>query len=239
MSGAREAAGLLRDGFVRHAILEEVGVEHGFGTRDAREPAGLRRPRQVHGNAVVAVANVPSAAGSAPEGDAIVSDRAGVPVGVVTADCVPILLASADGRWVAAVHAGWRGLARGVIAAAGEALECAGVALAHARAVVGPHVRACCYEVDAPVVEALAERFGARLGAALAPAREGHWRLDLEQLARAALEEAGFARERVAALAGACTACDAERFHSHRRDGPRAGRLVHYVAARGGLSGLA
>ncbi len=221
-------------GFLRHPLLEGCGVEHGFGVRGAPEPPGLRRPRQVHG-AKVARIDARGARGL-EAADAVISDVPHVPIGVQTADCVPVLLATPSGRTVAAVHAGWRGLAHGVITAALCALAEATSEAAEAVAVVGPHVGRCCYEVDGPVVEALAPRFGAALDAVRQAVRPGHWMLDLGAAVRFELERAGFAAERIAALGGTCTACDAQRFHSYRRDGPRAGRLVHFVAARpGGL----
>jgi YfiH family protein len=197
--------------------------------RDLTPPPGLLLPRQVHGAQVALAAGV---AGSArPEADAVVSRLAGVPVGVVTADCVPVLAAAQDGGAVAAIHAGWRGLASGVIPAAIETLRRESGAGAQLVAVIGPHIGACCYEVDAPVLDALAPVFGAELDAALRPARPGHAWLDLGRLARAALLRAGLAAGSVALLPGACTRCDAIRFHSYRREGARAGRLHHFVAA--------
>jgi len=214
---------------LRHPLLDQRGVVHGFGTRTTPAPAGLLRPRQVHGSRVVtggACARDP-----APEADAVVSGEAGIPVGVVTADCVPILLASESGRAVAAIHAGWRGLAQGVIAAGVDALRhlCPGEVLV---AVVGPHIGPCCYEVDDPVLDTLAPEFPGGIGFALRPTGAGHARLDLGALAFRALELAGLSAAAQGALPDACTSCDARRFHSYRRDGPRAGRLVHHVAAR-------
>src|SRR5690606_32344349 len=134
---------------------------------------------------------------------------------------------------VAAVHAGWRGLAAGVIEAAlAELAALEPEAPARAVAVIGPRIGPECYEVDAPVMDALASRHGEALARAAAPTRAGHWQLDLAALARAALVRAGLADTRVAVLADACTACNAQRFHSHRRDGAGAGRLVHWIAAR-------
>jgi copper oxidase (laccase) domain-containing protein len=132
---------------------------------------------------------------------------------------------------VAAIHAGWRGLARGVVEAGVSALaQAAGVEPAQLAAGLGPHARPCCYEVDAPVLDALAERHGGALALAAQPARLGHALLDLGALARAALLRAGIPREAVGQAAVACTCCDPRRFPSHRRDGPRAGRLVHFIA---------
>ncbi len=217
-----------------HRLLAHV--EHGFGLRTTPEPRGLVRPRQVHGARAIDVQRC--RAQPTPEADAIVSREPGVPVGVLTADCVPILLCAANGALVAAVHAGWRGLARGVIDAAFDAMrhEAGGAPQA---AVIGPHIGPCCYEVDAPVLEALRGRFGTALSRAQRPSRPGHVHLDLGALARHALLEAGLPAQACAALPDACTQCDATRFHSHRRDGRLAGRLVHFIAARGAPRGEA
>jgi YfiH family protein len=214
-----------------HPLLAERGVDHGFGVRGAEPPRELWRPRQVHGNALVVAEG--ERWSEPPAADAVAASQPGRAVGVVTADCVPVLLASARGEWVLAVHAGWRGLAAGVVEAA--------VAFLRARtpgggwiAVVGPHVGPCCYEVDEPVVAALRARFAGELDDALRPTHPAHWRLDLGRLARRACERAGLEAARVGVLPDACTACDPERFHSHRRDGARAGRLVHFVVAGAG-----
>ena len=214
-----------------HPLLAARGVRHGFGTRADAPPAGLLRPRQVHGAGVV----MAEACRGATEADAVVAvARGGAghprPIGVVTADCVPVLAAAGDGVVVAAIHAGWRGLAAGVVAAGIDALrrEAGGAALC---AAIGPHVGACCYEVDAPVLDAL--RYSdADLDAAIRASRPGHWWLDLGTLTRSALRRAGLVDDAIGAFAGACTSCDAERFHSYRRDGRRAGRLVHWIRSR-------
>jgi YfiH family protein len=216
----------VRDGFLRHPLLEAGGVEHGFGLRGAAEPPGVRRPRQVHGAAVVSAEDCGS---EPPEADAVLSLEPGVAVGVITADCVPILAASVGGGAVLAVHAGWRGLAQGVIETAIGALrEAAGDRLV---AAIGPHVGACCYEVDEPVLAALSRRYADALSAALRPSQPGRAWLDLGRLAQAALAAAGLASDAIGALPDTCTACDRERFHSYRRDGPRSGRLHHFVRA--------
>jgi YfiH family protein len=201
---------------------------HGFGLRDSPVPEGLLRPRQVHGPIVVSAATcreVPP-----PEADAVLSTEPGVPVGVVTADCVPVLLADATGGVVVAAHAGWRGLAQGILAQSVDALR--RNSTAPLVAVIGPHIGPCCYEVDAPVLEPLREAFGAALDDALTLGRPGHAQLDLGCLARHTLARAGLDASCIGALSAACTHCDAARFHSFRRDGARSGRLVHHIAAR-------
>jgi YfiH family protein len=218
------------DAFLTDPALVGCGVAHGFGVRGAEAPAGSVRPRQVHGRVVAHVGN----AGAEPaDADAIVSlARA---VAVVTADCVPVLLAVRSGAAVAAVHAGWRGLASGVVGAGVEALREA--AAGELAAALGPHIGACCYEVDAPVLDALRPRFAEDLDAALVPTRPGHQRLDLRRLVRSDLERAGVAARHIGTAQAACTQCDPRRFHSYRRDGPASGRLVHWIRPETGGDG--
>jgi purine-nucleoside/S-methyl-5'-thioadenosine phosphorylase / adenosine deaminase len=211
--------------FLEHPLLASRGARHGFGLRGAPEPAGTLRARQVHG-AVVACARGDGA--PLGEADAVVSELPGVPVAVVTADCVPILLAGRGARVVAAVHAGWRGLAAGVIEAALDALTQGGAAPGDLAAVVGPHIGPCCYEVDEPVLERLGARFGTDLAAAATPTRPGHARVDLGALARVALLRT-LPPASLGGFRDACTRCDAVRFESHRRDGARSGRMVHWI----------
>ena len=146
-----------RAAWLRHPLLDELGIEHGFGLRTSPPRSDVVRPLQVQG---VEVARLGSQGAATPrEADAIVSVTSLSPVGVVTADCVPLLVATGEGEAVAAIHAGWRGLAAGVVAAGIGALaaRCPGTRLV---AAIGPHIGACCYEVDEPVVSALAARFG-------------------------------------------------------------------------------
>jgi YfiH family protein len=214
--------------FLLDPQLAAAGVRHGFGVRGAEPPGPVERPRQVHGTAVCEVRRPGDAAGV--EADAIVCRVPGLAVGVVTADCVPILLAAADARAVAAVHAGWRGLAAGVVAAGASALSATGASPVRLVAAIGPYVGPCCYEVDEPVLRAVRARFPAGVPAgALRPGRPGHAWLDLGLLAEADLLRAGVTE--VSRAAASCTACAPERFHSYRRDGPHAGRLLHFVAA--------
>jgi hypothetical protein len=210
--------------WLEHPLLAAAGVRHGFGLRSSPERTGVRRAQQVHGVRVVC-ADQDADLG---EADAALATRPGVEVGVVTADCVPVLLAARGA--VAAVHAGWRGLAGGVIPRALEALREVAPGAAPL-AVVGPCIGACCYEVDAPVLDAMRQRFGSALEGALSPSRPGHARLDLPALARAALVSAGCAPAAIGVVADACTRCDVLRFHSFRRDGAAAGRLLSWIEA--------
>jgi len=216
-------------GALRHSLLTACGVEHGFGTRTSGEPAELLRPRQVHGAATVTAAQCEAAA--MPEADAVISARAAQRIGVMTADCVPILVANTGGSAVAAIHAGWRGLAAGVIESGVRSLREAAGPAEPLVAVIGPHIGPCCYEVDEPVLGPLRVRFGAELESATRPSLPGRALLDLGALTQRALCDAGVEPGSLGAIRDACTRCDAERFHSYRRDGSRSGRLFHFIAA--------
>jgi YfiH family protein len=142
--------------------------------------------------------------------DGLWSDRPGQGMLLVTADCLPVALARTNGSArLAVLHVGWRGLLAGIAEAGAQAL---GEGSAPAAA-VGPGIGPCCYEVGEEVAVPFRARFGPDV------VRGG--RLDLPLAAARALHEAGVPSvERV----GGCTACDPERYFSHRRDRGRTGR---------------
>jgi YfiH family protein len=202
--------------------------------------------RQVHGNRVLAVGTGPPGAGPAasgpgrvetvglgqgpPEGkppvgeaDGLVTTAPAVVLAVFTADCAPVLLADPRARVVGAVHAGWRGLAAGVVEAGMAAMAALGADPAATVGLVGPAVGGCCYEVGPDVREAV----GTRYPAALATTRDGRPALDPAAGAAQALERAGVAEVRVA---GECTVDLADRHFSHRRDHGHTGRQAGLIA---------
>lgn len=218
-------------------VLETTGALHGFGERGAQAPGSTVFPRQVHGIRVARAQALAGAERGEPvEADAIVSAIPGLAVGIVTADCVPILVASRDGSRVGAIHAGWRGLAAGVIEAGIEAMDCDVSGLV---AAVGPAARGCCYEVDEPVARALAARYAELLEQVLVPGRSGHYQLDLPRLASRVLGRVGLDPDRLGSAHRLCTICTpGPRFESHRRDGRLAGRLQHFIRATAGATAL-
>ncbi len=184
------------------------------------EPVWLR---QVHGTGV---ANLDAADGSGPTptADAAVTRRSGVVCAVLTADCLPVLFTTVAGDRIAAAHAGWRGLAAGVLLAT---LRCLAVPPGQVLAWIGPGIGPRHYEVGTPVREAFdpADRSGGAADPAFVPTRPGHFRADLPALARRQLCAAG-----VGAVHGGehCTFADPDRFFSHRRDG-RTGRQATLI----------
>lgn len=170
------------------------------------EPAWLT---QVHGVKVLDAATV----SGAPPADASIAARPGVVCAIMTADCMPVLLADAQGRVVGAAHAGWRGLADGVLENTVDAMRKAGAG--ELLAWLGPAIGPAAFEVGDEVRAAFA-RLGPRADAAFAPcAAPGKYLASLPQLARLALAGAG-----VVQVAGgdSCTVSDARSFYSYRRD---------------------
>jgi YfiH family protein len=146
---------------------------------------------------------------------------------VGTADCVPVLLVDPEGRRVAAVHSGWKGPEARIAARAVEALVARGARPERLLAAVGPSIRRCCYEVSAE----LGERFSARFGAAVVEREPGRVRLDLARAVRDTLLGVGLREGHVDVLPQ-CTACEGERFFSHRRDRGRTGRHLNFLVHR-------
>lgn len=177
---------------------------------------------QVHGNAVLdadaGAEGAPVAEDGRPRADAVVTRRAGVVCCIQVADCLPVLLAARDGSVLGAAHAGWRGLAGGVIENTVRAMRTPPGQL---RAWLGPAIGPQKFEVGDDVRDAFLAQ-DAVAAAAFVPGAGGRWLCDLAALARARLAALG-----VRSVAGGqwCTVTDGQRFFSHRRDG-RSGRMA-------------
>ena len=180
--------------FASRAQVESFARAHGFPVP--------HEARQVHGVGVI-VARGPGRRHALPA-DALISSKATVAVAVRTADCVPLLLADPDAGLVAAVHAGWRGLAAGVVEKTLAVLARLGARRLHAA--IGPSIRACCFAVGADVAKRLAAR------GVPVDKREGAIFADLAAGVRAVLTRRGVRKVEDVAL---CTACS-PRFYSWR-----------------------
>lgn len=201
------------------------GLVHGFGERSSVYPEGITTAKQIH-SAIVEIARHAMGKNAGGEADALISQDTGVIVGIRTADCVPILLADPSTGAVAAIHAGWRGTAEGITAAAVRSLVAEwGIDPRNLRAAIGPSIGSCCYEVGPEV----AQRFGGLIGTrALHPVH-----LDLPAINEMQLRAAGVSN---IWKSGACTFCatcatpgEGYRFHSFRRDREAAGRMVSFI----------
>ncbi|MBK7858611.1 MAG: polyphenol oxidase family protein [Archangiaceae bacterium] len=193
-----------------------ISAEHGFPFRDGAAGRALVTVNQVHGARVVEAAEAPA------EADALWTERAGVGLGIKTADCVPLLLEDPVGRRVAGVHSGWKGTYASISTEAVKALTARGSQASDLRAAIGPCIRVCCYVVSDALADQFIERFGD-----VVERRAGLPYLDLAKTVRLQLERAGVSR--VDDVEGLCTACDL-RFHSYRREKGAPGRQISYIA---------
>jgi YfiH family protein len=223
------------------ALAAIPGLVHGFGERlagaaretrqdtrsriaQALELAGrLMLLKQVHGARVVE-----APWHGTPEADASLAEAPGFLLGIETADCLPILLVDPRRRAVAAAHAGWRGTAAAVACRAVEALVARGSRTSDLVAALGPAIGPCCYEVG----EELRGAFGAEADLVLRPGPKGRPHLDLRTANTRQLLRAGLPERSLHQL-DECTFCRADRYHSYRRDGRGAGRMISFVGFGG------
>lgn len=178
--------------------------------------------RQVHGTHVLRVDAPPAPEADEPVADASVTGRRGVVLAILTADCLPVVFAAEDGSEIGAAHAGWRGLADGMLEATVAAMA---TAPAQLRIWLGPAAGAADYEIGEDVWTAfVAQDPGA--AAAFVATRAGHWKVDLPALARRRLQAVGV---RAGNIHGGDLSTIAEAgFYSHRRD-RRTGRMATLV----------
>jgi hypothetical protein len=233
----------------RGGISEGVcaGLNVGWGSDDSREAIAANRQRaveavasgaglvtlhQVHsGDALYVTAPFPD--DSRPHADAMVTDRPGLILGILTADCAPVLFADPDAGVIGAAHAGWKGAFTGVVEATVAEMEGRGADRARISAAVGPCIARRSYEVDEAFLRRFAEADPAHerfftLG------REGHHQFDLEAFVLSRLAAAGL--RKVEAL-GEDTYSQPDRFYSYRRathcGEPTYGRQISLISLGG------
>lgn len=217
---------------VPHGFFGSAGGKHQFGfggpgdgadvrllrqaAAEAIRPGGiLAAPHQVHSPDVVTVTQAwDDGAEGRPVADAVVTATPGIVLGIVTADCGPILFADEAAGVIGAAHAGWRGAVEGVLENTIAAMEALGATRANIAAILGPTIAQASYEVDAPFRERFppaAERFFAP-----APEREGtaRWHFDLPGFITTRLADAQIGK---IADIGRDTFSHVARYHSHRR----------------------
>ena len=216
--------GVSRDRYASLNLAAHVGdVETSVATNRRRFERACELPdeplwlTQVHGTNVVRAA----AAAGAPKADAIVSDRPGTVCAVLTADCLPVLFVSGDGRETSAAHAGWRGLSEGVLEETVAAMTTPPSGL---MAWFGPAISQRAFEVGGEVRDAFVSRDAAAAGL-FRPNERGRWQADLYGLAELRLRRRGVTR---IYGGGRCTFSEPEAFFSFRRDG-ECGRMASFV----------
>ncbi len=191
-------------------------------------PSVLLTVNQVHEDGILVVDSAWPQDYSGASCDAIISDRPGLAIGVLTADCVPVLLFDPDHLTVAVIHAGWKG----------TSLDLPGNTVAtmvdrfntrpeNLMAVVGPSIGPCCYEIDEPVYSVFSRRHDSRSKwtKGVSPSS---WMLNLPQGNVDLLVESGVRRENVV-LIDICTRCRRDLFYSHRGDRGTTGRQISFI----------
>ena len=161
-----------------------------------------------------------------PDRDAMITNERGVALGVVTADCAPVLMYDPVRGAVASVHAGWAGTVKGIAGGAVMKMgEVYGSRPADLKVAIGPSIGPCCYEVGMKVMGPLGDALPGASGLASPSGRNGRFMLDLWETNRRILLMAGVRPGNIAVM-GLCTACNPNKFFSHRKSGGRAGRMM-------------
>lgn len=168
-------------------------------------------PEQTHGNQVAIVRD--SSKDVIPCVDGVVTDRY-IALGVLTADCLPVLLYDKTHGVIGAVHAGWRGIYKNIIKNALNAMTTIGAQRDHIHVMIGPHIRSCCYSVN----EQRKELFESAFGSSVITSRDGFHAIDLERVVTLQFREYGISDAKIMVDVD-CTACRNDRYFSYRRDG--------------------
>lgn len=197
-----------------------------FGARTER----LLTVSQVHGTDILVVdsPNEDVTHFLKLECDGIITNQAGIMIGIGVADCIPILLFDPVQRVAAALHAGWKGTANRIVPKGVEAMASQfGTNPADLIAAIGPGIGPCCYEVDEPVRAAFAQEPGVWKEAARETGK-GKWRLDLALANQQQMATCGIAPARIETTQH-CVSCTPELFFSYRRDGGDTGRQMGFI----------
>jgi YfiH family protein len=198
---------------------------------DMKQAVGIHDGRiitmkQVHGDQIIEVKdrNIKEAG----EADAMVTQEKGAFLGVLTADCAPILFLAPEQKIVAGAHAGWRGTLEGIAAKTVKFfLQTHGVLPSEIEVALGPSINACCYEVKKDVAEPLIEKWG-KLAESCLQTRNQKTYLHLRNLNQAILQRAGIPDSQIFQI-GPCTSCAADEFFSYRREQKETGRQIGFI----------
>ncbi len=211
-----------RRGGVSQGVV--AGLNVGLGAGDDGEAVAENRRRaveavlpggnlatvyQIHSPVAVVVAE-PWPVDQRPHADALVTTTPGLLLGVVTADCAPVLFADTEAGVIGAGHAGWRGAKGGVLENTIEVMESLGASRARIAAAVGPAIAQASYEVDSR----FRDNFESEDDVYFGSGKAGHWQFDLEGYVAGRLERAGIRR---IAMLGLDTYASEDRFYSYRR----------------------
>ena len=206
------------------AELDALGRTVGF------DPSRLYQVKQVHGTRTWEAEGDPAFV-VAQEGDAVIARAHGSVAGVRVADCVPVLVGSREHGRGAAIHAGWRGVERGIVGVAVRQLVLPEVRDTSLVAAIGPCIGPCCFEVSVEVAELIASAVG-EPRVVVERYEPGKAKVDLRLAVRVQLRREGLSDDAIDDVGG-CSVCTAgAAYHSFRRDGDASGRMIAVIAAR-------
>jgi YfiH family protein len=234
--------------------LDEIdSIKHAFTTRACSNIKDILRNqfgldsgniftvKQVHGDNICIINS--SLRGTHPvdgshhsslpiEADAIITNIKALPIGVLTADCLPIILADKKGRVAGIIHAGRIGTSLEISKkTAGKIKEIFDIPSLDIIASIGPGIGGCCYEVDEKSMNPFKERFAYWREIGI-QRKDGKWMLNLKKANKIQLMEAGLKYGNIITLEF-CTSCNNDRFFSYRREGKGVGRMTSFVAIKG------
>ncbi|OGQ41140.1 MAG: hypothetical protein A3A85_03310 [Deltaproteobacteria bacterium RIFCSPLOWO2_01_FULL_42_9] len=195
------------------------------------EPMGLLTVNQVHGNDILAIENPVKnlSALSKTDADAIITNQGGLAIGVLTADCVPILLADPVKKVIGIVHAGWKGTVNGIVKKALDAMIIKfGSDRKTITAAIGPSIGPCCYKVDEIVIKEFGvweSGFGV---AEFIKKQDNAWKLDLKKANFVQMLDIGLLEKNIS-VEDLCTSCRNDIFFSYRADGKVTGRQLNFI----------
>lgn len=156
------------------------------------------------------------------EGDYLVTNQLHIGLGVLTADCVPVILYDAKNHAISAVHAGWRGTVAGIVSKAFEHMNTVfNTRSADVQLFIGPSAKDCCYQVQEDFVQYISSDYLTHVMIK----KDEHWYFDTVQLIKLQMQKAGISPAFINKNFNFCTICD-HRFFSHRRQGVNAGRQI-------------
>ncbi len=245
---ALDELGRIRHGFSTRCVDARSAAEStlnlGFVPWDEQERVSENRERfltavglgsavlttlsQIHSDRVLVVAE-PPVSGNRPEGDALVTERAGIALAVLVADCFPILLADRASGAIAAIHSGWRGTADRIVAKSVELLRSKlGSRPEDLVAAIGPGIRSCCMEVGTDVARLFIEACPGAVHEKRPERQPQKYMLDLAMVVRLQLAGTGIPADSIYDL-GLCTRCSAGEFFSYRAEGLLSGRQMAVI----------
>ena len=177
-------------------------------------PNSLLNPKQTHSTNVV----LWEKPGSVMDTDGIFTSNPKLVCSIQVADCMPVYFAHKNKPFFGLVHAGWRGLVHGILLQSAKCIKENEKALSDFDILIGPSIQNCCFEVSDDVIDQFDSRF-------VEKKKDGKYRIDLQKMALSQLVKSGFQSEKITIL-NECTFCNEHKYHSYRRNGNKAGRMI-------------